>query len=84
MDQVLGFLRSEINSVIVVGACILVLVIILGKLSRGIIGRLIRGLFVGAAIAAVLHFVAHLKLELVAIIGLASFILTAIFGRIGK
>ena len=82
MESVIEFLKNEIQSVIVVVAFIIVVFIILGNKASSIIARVFRGLFAGAAIAAVLHFVFHLNLETVGIIGLAVFVFTAIFGKV--
>ena len=82
MESVIEFLKNEMQSVIVVVTFIIVVFFILGKKAGSIIARVFRGLFAGAAIAAVLHFVLHLNLETVGIIGLAVFVLSAIFGKI--
>jgi hypothetical protein len=76
------FLSSQLFKIVMVGTCVLVLLFILGKMGARIIKKILIGAFVGGVISAFSYFVLHLPLQTVGIIGIISFLISAIFGKI--
>ena len=76
------FLDNQISSLVIAGVCVLVLLFILGKFGFKLIKRILKGAVLGILISVVLYYVVHLPLETVAVIGLITFLLGAIFGKV--
>jgi len=81
IDGFVAFLKLHQEPLILIATGIIVLFVVLVRRSGDLVARVFRGLFVGSAIGCVMHFVLHKDLTLVVIVGVVSFLLTAIFGR---
>ena len=80
----MDFLNSQLTKLIMVGTCVVVLLFILGKLGAGIIKKILIGAFLGGGVSAILYFIFHLPLQTVGIIGIITFLLSAICGKISS
>jgi len=76
------FLKSYSEGLIIAVVCAIVIFFVLRKIAFKIIKRIIVGLFLGLAVSAFLYYVIQLPVETVGLIGVAAFLLGAIFGKI--
>jgi hypothetical protein len=76
------FLNSQVFKLVMIGTCILVVLFILGKLAMPLVRKILIGAVCGAIVSAFCYYVLHIPLPTVKIIGIASFLLGAIFGKL--
>ena len=76
------FLSSQVFKLVIIGTCILVVLFILGKFGWPLVRKILIGAVFGAIVSAFCYFVLHIPLPTVSIIGIASFLLGAIFSKL--
>ena len=76
------FFKNLSTEWLMVVACVLVVLFILGKLAISLLKRIIIGAIAGCIVSAILYYVFHLPIKTVGLIGIIVFIGGAIFGKV--
>lgn len=76
------FLFSHTGEIIMVGVTVIILFFIFGKFIMPLIGRILLGIIFSLTVSAILYFGFALNLELIGIIGIITFIGSAVFAKI--